>query len=209
MAILKNWDLSFEFIFRELDECLWVQYEIYFRWQGESIVRDDLLKRSPSGWAGRAEGSFRANEYDGDSFLPVLERVLETNQAEYWKPTEPDVIIGLYPDRYFPLIPSKNKIVYEAECVKGERIKREERKKENNGRLPDDTITMIVMIDSYNWQGCGAYEGQGPALILAPSRETMESFRDELQAEWKAFKRDQRLEERLKERDDSYGQDEG
>jgi len=46
MAILEQWNLSFEFVFRELDDALWVQYEFYFRWKGDSIIRDDILKRS-------------------------------------------------------------------------------------------------------------------------------------------------------------------
>lgn len=76
MAILRDKGLSLEIIFKELDDCLWLKYEIYFRWDDKHIFRDELLKRSPAGWAGRSKGALCANEYDGDSFLPILEEAI-------------------------------------------------------------------------------------------------------------------------------------
>lgn len=199
MAVLKKWDLSFEVVFRELDECLWVQYEIYFRWQGEPIFRDELLKRSPSGWVDRPKGALKANEHHGDSLIAVLEKVLDCNEFDYWQPIEPDIVVGFYPDAYFPFMPSHSKIIYEAEHVKTEALAREKQKRENGGKLPDDTITMVAMVDSYNFKDCVAYEGQGPAFIMTPSRENLEQFLSDLKAEWKLFEVEQRLEERIKE----------
>lgn len=42
MAILHDNNLSFEFIFKEFDECLWLKYEIYFRWNDQYVFRDDV-----------------------------------------------------------------------------------------------------------------------------------------------------------------------
>jgi len=199
MAILKQWDLSFEFIFRELDEELWVKYEMYFRWDNESIIRDDILKRSPIGWASRSPFALRANEHQGDSLLPVLDAVLDTNEPDYWQPIEPDVVIGFYPEMEFPLLPSKRHVFYVADHIKAARELRLKRKADNKGKLPDDKITLMVMVDSYNWQGCGAYQGQGIALVMSPTREKLELFRDDLRREWDIFRKEQRLDERIEE----------
>lgn len=201
MAIIKESDLSFEFNFCTLDDALWVQYELFFRWKNENLIRDDILKRSPSAWSGRSNGAFLANEFDRDSFLPVLNEVLASNESNYWVPTEPDVVIAFFPDFAIPFLPSTAKMIYEADSAKASRERQERRKKQNEGKLPDDNITMVAMVDCYNFKGCKAYEGQGPALVLTTTRRKWEKFRDELESEWQRFKIEQRLEERLGQQD--------
>ncbi len=43
MAILKSGKLSFEIVFSDYDSAGWVQYQFYFRWNDEPLVRDDLF----------------------------------------------------------------------------------------------------------------------------------------------------------------------
>jgi hypothetical protein len=81
------------------------------------------------------------------------------------------------------------------------REQREQRKEQNGGKLPDDIITMMAMVDCYNFKGCKAYEGQGPALVLTTTRRKWEKFRKELESEWERFKIEQRLDERLGQQD--------
>jgi len=148
MAILKKLDLSFEFVFRKLDDELWVQYEFYFRWKRHLMIRDDIFKRSPIGWAFRSPGAFRANELDRESFLPVLDQVLETNKPGYWKSTEPDVIIAFYPERRLPLLVNGMRLMWKDTDIKNQKNLKLSAK--NKAKSPDDIITMVAMVDAYN-----------------------------------------------------------
>lgn len=200
MAMLRDNDLSLEFIFKEVDECLWLKYEVYFRWKDQYVFRDGLLKRSPSGWAGRSEGALCANEYDGDSFLPVLEKAIDALEPVCWEPTEPNMMIAFYPDQRFPFIPDREKEIYFADHILKQSEKRRKRKAANNGRLPDDVVTTIVYVDAYNLKGCSPYYGTGFTMILAPTRENLAKFYQELKCEYEKFVIEEKLEERLAER---------
>ena len=199
MAVLEQWDLSLEFRFKELDECLWVQYEVYFKWRGQSVFRNDLLKRSPIGWANRSEGALKANDYHEDYFLVVLKKVLEENVRAYWQPTEPDIMVGFFPDEDYPFFPPPPKAIYTADHVIEARSRRKEEKERSGGKLPDDTISMVVYVDAYNWGGCGAYQDQGFCLCMRPQRSALEKFYRTLSREWEAFKVRERLVERVAE----------
>lgn len=198
MATLTDSLLSFEFVFKNVDDCLWIKYEFYFRWNGESVFRDELLKRNPSGWSGRSPGALCANEYDRDTLLPVLQKVLTSTSPTYWQPTEPDVIIGFYPDQEFPFIPRTSAIWY-TDRIKQQMEARRIQKAAHNGVLPDDTITMIVFVDAYNWKNCAPYRGSGLGMIMRPKRSELAKFHRELQSEYRAFVVKERLAERLEE----------
>jgi hypothetical protein len=208
MAVLTDSLLSFEFTFKEVDDVLWVKYEFFFRWDGESVFRDELLKRSPCGWAGRSPGALCANEFDEDSFLPVLREVLTSREPIYWQPTEPDVVIAFYPDRIFPLMPSRSQEIYVADHIVQEREDRRRRKEAHGGILPDDPITMIVFVDAYNWRDGAPYYGSGLGLIMRPQRKDLAVFYKELRREYRAFVTRERLEERIKERNAPYADEE-
>lgn len=190
MATLHCNDLAVEFIFKEVDDCLWLKYEIYFRWQDQYVMRDDLLKRSPEGWAQRSEGALCANEHGGDTFLPVLEKAIDALEPICWVPTEPDIMIAFYPDQYFPFITGHDK----AED-------RQQRKAANDGRLPDDVVTTVIYADAYNLKGCSAYYGSGLAIVLAPTRAELAAFYQELAREYEAFVVREQLEKRTAEQD--------
>lgn len=205
MAILKEGKLSFEIVFRILDDALWVHYEIFLRWNNESIIRDDLLKRSPSYWSKRSPGALLAEESERDTFLPVIDRVLEYNEADYWVPTEPDIVVAFFPDFSVPFLPSGARMIYESEDHKIEREQSESRKEKNGGKLPGDPITMVAMIDCYNMKGCNIYMGHGPALVLTTTRAKLKRFRNQLAMEWESFKIEQRFDERITRLDSDAG----
>ena len=204
MAKLTCHELTLEVRYREFDDCCWVQYDVLFLWKDKPMVDDPILKRSPSGWSQRGKGVLRANEYDGDSLLPVLKRALEENEADYWEPTEPDVILAFYPDQVFPFLPSKWKTVHEAPRMKKERLARERAKKAAGGRLPDDPFTVIAFADAYQWKESHAYAGNGLALVMTARRASVERFYKQLAKEYKAFERKECLQERLREREEAY-----
>jgi hypothetical protein len=190
MARLQSGDLSFDFRYAGF-EYGWVRYEFYFKWKDESLARNDLLKRWGDYWGRRPEGAFLANEYEGDGLIPLLKRVLDDDKADYWEPMEPDIVIAIYPEEYFPFLPSHHKLLYERPEYKAKRGAREALKKEK-GKQPDDSYTLIVFVDAYNFKEADAYYGQGLSLHMIVSRNELEEFAKSLEYEYQEFK--QRLE---------------
>ena len=188
MAILKYEDLSLDFRYTGFDDKEgWVQYQFYFLWQGEPIVRDEPLKRWGEYWGSRPEGAFLANDYRSDRFVPFLRKVLETGEPEHWEPMDPDVIVAVYPEGFFPFLESHRELVYESfEAKQAQDARR--KLKEEKGKLPDDPFTFIAMVDVYNLQGSDAYYGQGLALHMVVPRIALEAFADELEKEYAEFK---------------------
>jgi hypothetical protein len=201
MAILRDNSLSLEVIFKEVDDCLWLKYEVYFRWDEQYVFRDALLKRSPQGWAGRSEGALCANESGGDTFLPVLEMAIDTAEPICWKPTEPDIMIAFYPVQHFPFIADHKKEIYVADHILNQRDERRQLKAAHNGQQPDDVVTMIVYVDAYNFKDCSPYYGTGFAMVLSPTRSGLARFHQELKREYEAFVIREQLAERIAERD--------
>ncbi len=77
MAKLRSEDLVLEIKFRGYDDG-WVEYEIAFLWQDESIIDDSLLKRITSYWQRRSPGTFKANQFSEDDLVQTLEKALAT-----------------------------------------------------------------------------------------------------------------------------------
>ncbi len=187
MAKLQSGDLSFDFRYSGFEDG-WVQYQFYFRWKGESLARNDLLKRWGEYWGSRREGAFLANEYKGDGLIPLLRKVLDDDKADYWEPMEPDIVIAIYPKGYFPFLPSRHKLIYERPDHKAKREAWEALKKEK-GTLPDDSYTLIVFVDAYNFKEADAYYGQGLSLHMIVNRNELEEFAKNLEDEYREFKR--------------------
>jgi hypothetical protein len=194
MAKLTSGNLTLEIRFREFDAAGWVQYEILFLWKNKPIIDDALLKRDSEYWRARNYSAFKANQYERDDLIAKIEKALETNEPAYWQPLEPDVIIAIYPEMFFPFLETKLEILYESEGFRQQREQREKRKQEI-GKLPDDPITLIVFVDVYNFEHSEAYTGEGPALIMCPNRSEMEAFCAELKQEYLYFQRKYKIED--------------
>lgn len=187
MAKLSSDSLVFEYKYKGFHLPAWIEYEFFFWWDGESIVNDVILKRWSDYWGNRSKSALLANDYGGDGFIDVLERVLDTNKPDYWQPMEPDVLFAIYPEMYFPFLPSERRVIWESDKFKQEREARQ-RLKELHGKLPDDLITLIFFVDTYNFRNCGAYSGDGISLHMVVKRDALEWFRLELKKEYAEFK---------------------
>ncbi len=196
MAILRSGDLSFDFRYTGFEHG-WVQYQFYFLWKNEPIIQDGVLKRWSEYWNRRPESAFLANEDEKDGFLPFIRKVLSDDKANYWEPIEPDIVVAIYPEEYFPFLPSHWKLVRESDDFKA---KREARKKlkEEKGQLPDDSFTFIVFVDAYNFKDADAYYGQGLALHMIVERQDLKKFGNDLEAEYQEFKNKFNLDEQSK-----------
>jgi len=193
MALLKSDLLSLEINFVGF-EYGWVQYEIYFRWKNVPIINDNLLKGDGEYWGSRKTGSFLANEDDKDRLIDTISKVLETNEPEYWEPIDPDIIVAIYPEMYFPFLKSHYTLIDESENHKKKRQEREKLKKELGG-LPDDSFTIIVFIDAYNFKNSDAYYGEGISLHLIVDRVILENFKSDLSKEYSEFKEKYKVDE--------------
>jgi hypothetical protein len=89
-----------------------VLYEIAFLFEGESMINDALLKRSSDYWSSRRPGVFLARDYEKDYLIQTIEKVLETSQPEYWEPYEPDVVLAIYPEMYFPFMKPHREVIW-------------------------------------------------------------------------------------------------
>ena len=166
----------------------WVIYDFGFLWQGKSLINDKILKRRGEFWATREKGKFVAENYERCGLLPLLETVLETDEPEYWEPWEPDIIVAIYPNMYFPFLRSHWQVVYEREDLKEARQQREIEKFIRE-KLPDDLFQLICFIDVQNFKDGGGYPGDGIALHLKVYRKDLEQFFTDLSREYEEFKK--------------------
>lgn len=193
MAILHDGDLSLEIKHREF-EFGWVYYDIWLRWRGDPVINDAILKRVNDHWAKRGVGAIKACEHQECGIVPLLRRVLETNEADYWEATDPDILLALYPDDVFPFLPSKWHVVYEAPEAKAKREARAHERSER-GPLPDDYIELLLFVDVYNFEGATAYSGSGLCFRLGAKRADVQAFYEALRGEYLVFREEWKVHE--------------
>jgi hypothetical protein len=187
MAKLTSNHLTLEIRFREFDKGGWVQYEVLFLWQDQPLVNDALLKRDRAYWNARSTGAFKANDYERDDLIATIEKVLETNQPEYWQPLEPDVTIAIYPGMDFPFLESHWQPVEEDDACQQVAGDEAQREPASDDEPQDDWVTLIVVVDTYNLKDARSYSGEGLALIMRPTRQELEVFCADLKREYQDF----------------------
>lgn len=187
MAKLNSGPLTFEFRFKEYDDHCWIQYEIFFLLHGQPMIADNLLKRYNDHWNNRSPGAFKANEYEHDSLIHTLRRILDSDKPGYWVPTEPDILIGFFPNMVLPFLSADYKIVSIPDEAIQEFHDNELIREVAGGRLPSDPFLMVAMIDVYNFEDVNAYMGKGPALVMTPSRHELRQFLTDLEREYADF----------------------
>jgi len=194
MAVLKSDKLSLDFRYQTFF-CGYVHYEFYFRWEDESIIKDSILKRDDTFyWRDRPESSFVASEEEKDGLIPLLKKVLETDEADYWEPYEPDIIIAIYPDTFFPFLHSHYKLIHQSKEII-EQNEAFDKKRKEKGKQPDDLFTLIVFVDSFNFKNNPLFGVQGVALHMLVERHELELFLKDLEEEYKTFYDHYRIDE--------------
>lgn len=157
-----------------------IGYEFDFLWQGQSIFNKAITKTENS-------GLFFAEDDDSSGIIDLLNQVLKSDKADYWEfIAEPYLMIAIYPDDFFPFLPSHSQKIYESD---GMRKQREARAllKEEKGQLPDDCYTLIARLDSIQFENSKFYTGDGIALHLTVYRQDLERFAKELEKEYMAL----------------------
>ncbi len=199
MAKLQSGNLTLEIIVG-LFEYDWVTYEIKFYWKDDVIVNDNILKRAGEFWRRRSHATFMANDYGRDHLIETIKNILETRKSEYWEPIEPDIIMAIYPNEFFPFMESHWTLIEddedgnEEENIKNrekeEREKETDIRKEQNkneryiAKNPDDLFTIISFIDAYSFEGQDTYSGEGISLHMIVTRNKLEMFAADLEIEY-------------------------
>jgi hypothetical protein len=75
----------------------------------------------------------------------LLKKVLEKKQADYWESLDPDILVAVYPNQFFPFLPSHYKLVRESDEHKAKREAREQLKKEQ-GNLPETFSRLLYRL---------------------------------------------------------------
>jgi hypothetical protein len=179
MAILTTDNLSLEIRYNGVEREV-VGYDIWLRWRSEPVINNAILKRRTRG---QRRGVVTVCEYGECSLLPFLRRVLDTDKPDSWEPLDPDVELELYPERGLSHLPRKFPIVWESPESNAER-EAEEKRRAEAGQLPDDRITVILLVDTYNFEDGGPYSGDGVAVRLSTTRADLERFYEELRSEY-------------------------
>ncbi len=197
MAKLQSGNLTLEIIVGPF-EYDWITYEIKFYWKNDAIVNDNILKRAGELWRRRSHATFMANDYRHDHLIEIIKSILETNKSEYWEPIEPDIVIAIYPNEFFPFMKSHWTLIKNGEDEnEEENIKNREKeerekdvqKEQNKNEIyitknPDDLFTIISFIDTYNFEGQDTYSGEGISLHMIVTRNELELFVAELEIEY-------------------------
>lgn len=171
MATLRSGDLSWEISFAGYP-WEWVEYRCTFRWQETHLLNDRILRRDSDYRKERPEGSLLALDDKKDTLIPLLQSVLKTNRPNYWEPIEPDIMIGVYPEMYFPFLKGQERVFPEA------------------GKKPSEEnpfITLIVFADTRNFAGGDTYGPNGISLHMTVRRDALEAFVEELKREYESF----------------------
>lgn len=165
MATLNSDGLGLNFRYADFADG-WIHYHIGFLWGGEPVVNDRVLKRIGPYWGARPACTFLAVDDESDGLLKLLRQGLASDEMGYWEPVDPDIMIALYPDEYFPFLRAPSA--------------REQ---------PGTHYTLIAQVDAYNFKNTDSYHGQGLAMHMIVSRHQLESFADDLENESSSFKR--------------------
>lgn len=193
MALLTFEDLSLEIAYRDFLHG-WVYYDIWFRWRGESVINDAILKRHNDHWARRGKGAVTACEASGCGILPMLRTVLETDKSDYWEGTDPHVLFAVYRGHCFPFLPSKwINLKREAGLAKNPEYK-------HSRPLQDNLAEILMFVDVYNFQGATMYYGDGLCFRMTMQITALRRFYEDLRQEYLLFRDFNKIDEFNRER---------
>ena len=198
MAVLQTEDLSLEIVYRHFGSGN-LSYNIWFRWRAEPVLNEKVLRRRNQSIQARPDGAVFVEAYFGCGILPVLRRVLETNEPDYWETDLPGLIFAAYPGMVFPFLESKRKLLWETPESKAKR-ETHEQEKTAKGMLPDDLIDLIIAVDAQNFEGVGTTCMDGVCFRMLARRDQLETFYSELRVEYVEFKRKYPIDEYQHER---------
>ncbi len=189
MAILTSGNLALEIRIVRRDEENWIHYEILFTYKGKPIFDDAILKyRDFSAfWKDRPHGGIKGEQCDNDVLIGRIEEALYTDEPCYYEAIEPGFQVAIYPNQHFPFMPSSYQLIHKSDELSQKEQDIELLRELVGGQLPKDPFTVIVKFDSFNFGDEVAYSYDGPALIMAVTRQELRQFARDLSKEYEAI----------------------
>lgn len=175
MAILGNKNgVNAEITFTK-KEGSYIYYSFRFFYGRESLFNPSILERD----------TVRCDEYDGDSFIPFLEGILENDQPASWWPLEWDIWVEVVPQHLDGLDATlQNPNVVYTSPEQKEKLKGiDERRKALGGKLPEDWFDFTFLSNKQ----LNPEDDSELAVRITVTREELEAFVDELKKEYKDF----------------------
>ncbi len=161
-------------------------YRFSFLWKGKQILNEDVLGRDMSGKIKSKVGSVITINEEEETLIPFFEVALEFGIAEYWESSEPGITIAVYPELYFPFLPTNSDIIYASDSFKAIR-EAYKKLKVTKQKIDDDDFTIIVLFDTGNFRGGRSSDGEGISMHLVVERVQLERFVTNLRREYSLF----------------------
>lgn len=162
MAVINSGNLALKVGFVNFSAD-WIRYDINLMWNNEPVISEKVQKRTNKYWQLTSDGGICARDYEEDGLIPVIKKVLDTDESDSWTPIEPDVSFLIYCGDCFQFFNSDK-------C--------------NRNRSSENKFTILVDIDTYNFKNSKTYSGDGVIFNLIVNRADLEKFVKELQEEY-------------------------
>ena len=183
MATLSVDDLSLEVAYNDF-RYGWVHYDIRARWRGVPVFNEEVIRHESDEKTDRRD-AIKACEYRECGLLPLLRRVLERNDSDYWEALEPDILFAFQTDRRFPFLKPKSSRNQLSSTLAQEALQQEQAVRI---LTEDDTIETMLLIDTHSFTAGYSYSGQGVCFRLLPTRKCLRQFYEGLRGEYLGFK---------------------
>lgn len=206
MAKLESEKLTFEIettnIVKLKERWNEIFYAFYLKWNNEKIFNPLILKkkRNPKLDPKYFDAILGWDDFEEDEHPKLnskIEKAIKEDEPSIWKPLDPDIVIGIYPNMYFPFLKSdferrnRYKDILESKNIliryEEDRKKLENKKaivEEHGGILPDDPFTIVVATNTYNFEGETLYSGDTISLNICVSRSEMQKFLNDLELDY-------------------------
>ncbi len=195
MAKLTVRALALEVTFDSI-EYGWINYAIYFKWNGIPIINQSIL------WAGprhiNKADALWAND-DEETLMSTMKKVLESYEPAYWETTEPDMIMAFFPGHPFPFMKSNWQVPTDmssqafSQAVLTGNFKAAEHPMEQVEHTMDKNhIQIIAKISTANFTAASeddvGYGDEGISLHMVVEDWQLHNFLKELKTEYQALK---------------------
>jgi len=184
-------NLSFEIIYHDFpgEDYDWIQYLLFFRHNGQSIVRESDFKQDAK-WhewhEGRPPHALWIEDDGADFILPLVRMALNTNVPVYYEMLEEDLTISIFPSRYHPRlhISSENYC-----CSRDDALKLTAEIQANYDRFIPSYYDFIFEFHTRIFTDDSPLASSGLLFRITAERQEVERFSEELTAEYHAFNR--------------------
>jgi len=162
-----------------------VRYNLRFLYGDKPLINPELLVEDP----------FSFDEYEKDSLIPFLKRLLKDDANDVWQSLEPEMRIEAVfsPKMGLKEVENDPSVIYISDDQR-ERYRRvDEERKKAGGKLPEDNFIFRFFVQEaklkpFHESGESGYGEFVPAMQLWVSRKELEDFVVQLKQDYEEWK---------------------